>query len=210
MLLALVVAVDDLQEEAGQRDQLTVRGGEEALQQEVASLVEQDQDGQRVLDLEQTQRGSQLLQSDPCRTGEGLNRAGHDPLWTCGPVLLLSAERFNREIHLSQRGLLHLNLCHSGRSQKPLFTSSTRSRKELDLSAGLGSAGDAAESSKPTAIPSSPSPEAAGRPGAGTAAASPSEGPGRSSPSQSRSRSGGAAAACGTASTAGLSNTEEP
>ena len=53
MLLALVVAVDDLQQKAGQGDQLAVRGGEHALEQGVAGLVEQDQDGQRVLHLRQ-------------------------------------------------------------------------------------------------------------------------------------------------------------
>ena len=53
VLLALVVAVDDLQQKAGQGDQLAVRGGEHALEQGVAGLVEQDQDGQRVLHLRQ-------------------------------------------------------------------------------------------------------------------------------------------------------------
>ena len=53
VLLALVVAVDDLQQEAGQGDQLAVRGGEHALEQRVAGLVEQDQDGQWILHLRQ-------------------------------------------------------------------------------------------------------------------------------------------------------------
>ena len=53
VLFALVVAVDDLQEEAGQSDQLAVLSGEEALQEAVTSLVEEDEDGQRILHLEQ-------------------------------------------------------------------------------------------------------------------------------------------------------------
>lgn len=53
MLLALIVAVDDLQEEAGQSDQLAVGSRKEALKEAVTRLVEQDEDGQRILHLEQ-------------------------------------------------------------------------------------------------------------------------------------------------------------
>lgn len=53
MLLALIVSVDDLQQQAGQGDQLTVRGGEEALEEAVSGLIKQDQDGQGVLNLEE-------------------------------------------------------------------------------------------------------------------------------------------------------------
>jgi len=59
VLLALIASVDDLQEEAGQCDQLAVRSGKEALQEAVAGLVEQNEDGQRVLHLEQNRE--QLL-----------------------------------------------------------------------------------------------------------------------------------------------------
>lgn len=51
VLLALVVAVDDLQEQAGQRDELAVWRRVEALQEAVPGLVKQDEDGQRVLHL---------------------------------------------------------------------------------------------------------------------------------------------------------------
>lgn len=51
VLLALVVAVDDLQEEAGESDELGVRRGKEALEEAVTGLVEQDEDGQRILHL---------------------------------------------------------------------------------------------------------------------------------------------------------------
>lgn len=54
MFLALVVAIDDLQEQAGQGDELAVRRGEEAFEETVARLVKQDQDGQRILHLGQT------------------------------------------------------------------------------------------------------------------------------------------------------------
>lgn len=53
VLLALIAAVDDLQEEAGQCDQLAVRSRKEALQEAVTGLVEQNEDGQRILHLEQ-------------------------------------------------------------------------------------------------------------------------------------------------------------
>ncbi|KAJ8000254.1 hypothetical protein DPEC_G00202930 [Dallia pectoralis] len=45
------LSVDDLQEQAGQGDQLGVWGGVEALEETVSGLVKQDQDGQGVLDL---------------------------------------------------------------------------------------------------------------------------------------------------------------
>lgn len=51
VLLALIVAIDDLQEEAGQRDQFAVRCWKEALQEAVTGLVEQDEDRQRILHL---------------------------------------------------------------------------------------------------------------------------------------------------------------
>lgn len=53
MFLALVVAIYDLQQEAGECDQFTVRSGEETLQEAVTSLIKQDEDGQRILHLEQ-------------------------------------------------------------------------------------------------------------------------------------------------------------
>lgn len=52
MLLALIVAIDDLQEEAGQCDQLAVWSRKEAFQEAVTGLVEQYEDGQRILHLE--------------------------------------------------------------------------------------------------------------------------------------------------------------
>lgn len=52
VLLALVAAVYDLQEEAGQSDQLGVGSRKEALQEAVTGLVEQNEDGERVLHLE--------------------------------------------------------------------------------------------------------------------------------------------------------------
>ncbi len=45
MLLALIIAVDDLQEEAGQSDQLAVWSREETFQEAVTGLVEQNEDG---------------------------------------------------------------------------------------------------------------------------------------------------------------------
>lgn len=61
MLLALIVAVDDLQEEAGERDELAVWSREEALQQAVAGLVKQNENGQGVLHLERhTKQGNRL------------------------------------------------------------------------------------------------------------------------------------------------------
>ena len=51
VLLALVAAVDDLQEEAGQGDELAVWSRKEALQEAVTGLVEQDEDGQRIVHL---------------------------------------------------------------------------------------------------------------------------------------------------------------
>lgn len=51
MLLALIVAIDDLQKETGQSYQFTVRGGKVALQQAVTGLIKQDEDGQRILHL---------------------------------------------------------------------------------------------------------------------------------------------------------------
>lgn len=51
MLLALIVSIDDLQQQAGQGDQLAVWGGEEALEEAVSGLIKQDQDGQGVLNL---------------------------------------------------------------------------------------------------------------------------------------------------------------
>lgn len=51
MLLALIVAVDDLQEEAGQRDQFAVWSREKAFQEAVTGLIEQNEDGQRILHL---------------------------------------------------------------------------------------------------------------------------------------------------------------
>lgn len=53
MLLALIVAVDDLQEEAGERDQFAVWSRKEAFQEAVTGLVEKNEDGQRILHLEQ-------------------------------------------------------------------------------------------------------------------------------------------------------------
>lgn len=63
MLLALVVAVDDLQEEAGQCDQFAVCSREETFEEAVTGLVEQNEDGQRILHLE-TKRASQDLIPD--------------------------------------------------------------------------------------------------------------------------------------------------
>lgn len=51
MLLALVVAIDDLQEEAGQCDQFAVCSREETFQEAVTGLVEENEDGQRILHL---------------------------------------------------------------------------------------------------------------------------------------------------------------
>lgn len=56
MLLALIAAVDDLQEEAGQGDQFAVWGRKEAFQEAVTGLVEQNEDGQRILHLEQNSK----------------------------------------------------------------------------------------------------------------------------------------------------------
>lgn len=53
MLLALVVSVDDLQEEAGQRDQFAVWSRKEAFQEAVTGLVEKNEDGQRIIHLKQ-------------------------------------------------------------------------------------------------------------------------------------------------------------
>lgn len=53
MLLALIVAIDDLQEEAGQCDQLGVWSGEEAFQEAVTGLVEQNEDSQGIFHLGQ-------------------------------------------------------------------------------------------------------------------------------------------------------------
>lgn len=53
MLLALIVSIDDLQEEAGQSDQFAVWSRKEAFQEAVTGLVEQNEDGQRVLHLKQ-------------------------------------------------------------------------------------------------------------------------------------------------------------
>lgn len=63
MLLALVVAVDDLQEEAGQRDQFAVCRREEAFEEAVTGLVEQDEDGQRILHLS-TETAGEVLTPD--------------------------------------------------------------------------------------------------------------------------------------------------
>lgn len=54
VLLTLIVAIDDLQEEAGQCDQLVVWSREEALEKAVPGLVKQDKDGQRILHLKQS------------------------------------------------------------------------------------------------------------------------------------------------------------
>lgn len=51
MLLALIVAIDDLQEEAGQCDQLGVWSRKEALQEAVTRLIKQNEDGQRIFHL---------------------------------------------------------------------------------------------------------------------------------------------------------------
>lgn len=51
MLLALVVAVDDLQEEAGQRDEFAVCSREETFEEAVTGLIEQNEDGQRIFHL---------------------------------------------------------------------------------------------------------------------------------------------------------------
>lgn len=51
MLLALVVAIYDLQEEAGQCDQFAVCSREETFQEAVTGLVKEDEDGQRILHL---------------------------------------------------------------------------------------------------------------------------------------------------------------
>lgn len=51
MLLALVVAVDDLQEEAGQGDQFAVCSREETFEEAVTGLVEQNEDGQWIFHL---------------------------------------------------------------------------------------------------------------------------------------------------------------
>lgn len=56
MLLALIVAVDDLQEEAGQSDQFAVRSREEALQEAVTGFVKQDENGKRIVHLTQNVR----------------------------------------------------------------------------------------------------------------------------------------------------------
>lgn len=61
MLLALVVAVDDLQEEAGQCDQFAVRGREETFKEAVTGLVEQNEDGQRILHLERKTASQDLI-----------------------------------------------------------------------------------------------------------------------------------------------------
>lgn len=53
MLLALIVAIDDLQEEAGQRDQFAVWSRKEAFQEAVTGLIKKNEDGQRVVGLEQ-------------------------------------------------------------------------------------------------------------------------------------------------------------
>lgn len=53
MLLALIAAIDDLQEEAGQRDQFAVWSRKEPFQEAVTGLVEKNEDGQRILHLEQ-------------------------------------------------------------------------------------------------------------------------------------------------------------
>lgn len=53
VFLALIVAVDDLQEEAGQGDQLAVWSRKEALQEAVTRLIEQNKDGQWIFHLEQ-------------------------------------------------------------------------------------------------------------------------------------------------------------
>lgn len=52
MFLALVVSVDDLQEEAGQCDQFAVCSREETFQEAVPGLVEQNEYGQRILHLQ--------------------------------------------------------------------------------------------------------------------------------------------------------------
>lgn len=52
VLLALIAAIDDLQEKAGQSDEFTVRGWEEALQEAVPGFIEEDEDGQRIIHLE--------------------------------------------------------------------------------------------------------------------------------------------------------------
>lgn len=54
MLLALIAAVDDLQEEAGQCDELAVWSRKEALQEAVTGLVKQNEDGQRIVHLGQS------------------------------------------------------------------------------------------------------------------------------------------------------------
>lgn len=51
MLLALIAAIDDLQEEAGQCDQLAVWSRKKAFQEAVTGLVEKNEDGQRILHL---------------------------------------------------------------------------------------------------------------------------------------------------------------
>lgn len=54
VLLTLIVAIDDLQEEAGQCDQLVVWSREEAFEKAVPGLVKQDKDGQGILHLKQS------------------------------------------------------------------------------------------------------------------------------------------------------------
>ena len=51
VLLALIVAIDDLQEKAGQCDQLGGGSRKEALLEAVTRLIKQDEDGQRILHL---------------------------------------------------------------------------------------------------------------------------------------------------------------
>lgn len=53
MLLAFIVAIDDLQEEAGERDQFAVWSRKEAFQQAVTGLIKKNEDGQRILHLGQ-------------------------------------------------------------------------------------------------------------------------------------------------------------
>lgn len=61
MLLALIVAIDDLQEEAGQCDQFAVRSREETFQEAVTGLVEENEDGQRILHLHTNTASQDLI-----------------------------------------------------------------------------------------------------------------------------------------------------
>lgn len=63
MLLALIVSIDDLQEEAGQSDQFAVWSRKEAFQEAVTGLVEKNENGQRVLHLIQNSKDHSITTS---------------------------------------------------------------------------------------------------------------------------------------------------